>query len=132
MNSIKNILEERKQQLTDRDTVNSNKDINITVNRIPDKEEFWELENKTDDLLIELSKKPEYLANRLAQELDDLHSERWYLLLAKNTNPQILLEALSCTLDASRTNRLKTKKAHYFRGILVNKSIQIIFKKTYN
>ena len=129
MNQIGSIIEENKQQLTVRSTVNSYKDINNTVNSIPVKEEYKELETKTDDFLIELSNKPDYMADRLARELDDLKSKLYYLLLAKNTDPHILLEALSCTIHASREGKIRSEKAFYFMGILRNKGVQTVFNK---
>lgn len=116
MKTIGEILKD-KQQLTI-NTVNSQKDINNTVNSIPVKEEYKEIEKKTDDLLTELNGNPKYIANRLARELDDLKSEYYYFLLASHNEAQRLLEALSCTQTAAREGKIRTKKAIYFIGIL--------------
>lgn len=95
----------------------------------PDKPEYERLETKTNELLNELVGEPEYLADKLCRELDDQKSRRWYFLLAKNTDPWILLDALSCTLSLHKEGRIRKTKDKYFRGILLRKGIKIKFRK---
>ena len=128
MNQISEILKE-KQQLTVSSTVDSYKDINNTVNGDPVKEEYRNLEKKTDDLLNELQGNPEFVADKLARELDDLKSKKYYLILAKNTDVQVLLEALSCTKLADSEGKIKWKKWAYFKGILKKMNVRITFTK---
>lgn len=127
MKTIGEIIKDK--QLLTVNTVNSHKDVNNTVNSIPVKEGYGELDKKTDDFLTELSDNPEYIANKLAEELDDLKSKYYFLLLAKNNNPQRLFEALSFTLAAAREGKIRTKKAIYFIYILRNWGIQTTFRK---
>lgn len=63
----------------------------------------------------------------LAKELDDEKSLAWYKLLIKEHNTSKLFEALSYVLLASREGKIKTTKAHYFRGILIRWSYKVKF-----
>lgn len=127
-NSVDEILKE-KEQLTVNSTVNSYKDINNTVNSSVVDDKYQELENKTNSYLDELRGNPEFVADKLSRELDDQKSLKFYLLLAKNTDPSILFEALSCTKIAEREDKIKYKKWAYFRGILNKLGVKTSFKK---
>jgi len=109
-------------------TVNSNKDIiNNTVNSNPVNEEYEDLEKKTNEFLNELQGNPEYIADKLARELNDQKSQKYFLILAKNTNPKILLEALSYTKLADINGQIKNK-GKYFMSILIRWKIKIKFQ----
>jgi hypothetical protein len=125
MKPIGEILKD-KQQLTVSSTVNSYKDINNTVNGVSVKGEYRELEKKTDELLNELRGNPEFVADKLARELDDQKSQRYFLVLARNTDPKILLEALSYTKLANRDGKIKNK-GKYFMSILIRWKIKVKF-----
>ncbi len=100
-------------------TVNSSNTVNcLTVSE------------KIDLLIKEESITPEGVAMMLAEGLDDQKSEKYFLLLAKNNNPGVLLEALSYTKDAFNRGIIRTKKIHYFKAILRNKGITLKFKKS--
>jgi len=127
---IGDILKDRNQLLTVNSTVNCKNKNNNTVNcSIPIKEEYKDLDLKTDELLNELQGQPEYLADKLSRELDDQKSKQWYLLLVRNNKAGILLEALSNTLSVYREGGIRTTKVKYFIGILLKKGINIKFKK---
>jgi hypothetical protein len=129
INVIGDVLKDRDQLLTVNSTVNRKNKNNNTVNSIPISTEYEDIESKTNELLEELQGQPEYLADKLSRELDDQRSKRWYLLIAKNNNPGVLLDALSNTLSVYREGGIRTTKAKYFIGILVKKGISIKFKK---
>ncbi len=98
-------------------TVNSNKYLN-TVNSNTVKEEHQEQEDKTNNYLNEISGEPNYIADKLARELDDTKSFRYYQLLALNNDIPRLLEALSYTKMANNEGKIRIKKPVYFIGIL--------------
>jgi hypothetical protein len=126
-NSVDEILKTKKQ-LTVNSTVNCNKDINNTVNSPIVDEKYQELEDKTNSYLDELRGNPEFVADKLSRDLDDQKSIRYYRLLAINTDPEKLLEALSYVKAAERENRIRSKKAIYFTAILKKWGIKTKFK----
>lgn len=113
--SIKSLIDNK---VFNTDTVNSNKEFNNTVNCETVKEEYRDLENRSDIFLNELKGKPEYVADKLSRELDDMNSLHYYLLLAKNNPPEKLFEALSYVKIVSNEGKIRTKKAIYFISIL--------------
>ena len=120
---ILDIFKSEKEQLTvnsnkDLNTVNSNKDITNTVNSNTVKEEYRELEDKTNNYLNEICGEPNYVADKLARELEDTKSYRYYQLLATNNDIPKLLEALSYTKLAGHEGKIRIKKPVYFIGIL--------------
>ena len=126
------IFKSKEEQLTvnsnkDLNTVNSNKDITNTVNSNTVKEEHREIEIKTNDYLNEICGNPNYIADKLARELDDTKSYRYYQLLALNNDIPKLLEALSYTKMASNEGKIRTKKAVYFNGIIKNWGLKTKF-----
>ncbi|MBI2621996.1 MAG: hypothetical protein HYW63_05135 [Candidatus Levybacteria bacterium] len=74
----------------------------------------------------------EGLAVKLAEDLDDMKSLRYYQILAKETNHQILLDTLSYTLETDRLGKIKTTKARYFMFLLKVRGIRTKFKKEQN
>jgi len=126
---INETLKKKKEQLTVNSTVNGHKDINNTNNSNTVKEEYEELEKKADGYLNELQFHPEYIADKLSRELSDEKSKGYYLLLAKNTSPDILFEALSFTKLAHSEGNIRSTKWAYFRGILKKQNIKTKFNK---
>ena len=102
-------------------TVNSNKENKKTVNSNTVNSRFEELFN-------ELQGKPEAVAISLAERLDDIKSLDYYKILCKQTNLQILLNALSFVKDADAKGKIRTNKAVYFLAILRNWKIQTKFR----
>lgn len=125
INSIKGLIDNK---VLNTDTVNSNKEFNNTVNCETVKEEYRDLENKSNIFLDELKGKPEYVADKLSRELDDQDSLHYYLLLAKNNPPEKLFEALSYVKVASNEEKIRTKKAIYFISILKHWGLMTKFK----
>lgn len=106
--------------------VNSNKEYIDTVNSNSNT-----VTDKIEKILEEEGIKPEAVAQMLAEGLSDVKSLIYYLILAKESNPPKLLEALSIVKDAEFQNKIKTKnKPAYFIGILRNWGIKVKFKKS--
>ncbi|MCL4384176.1 hypothetical protein M1116_01890 [Patescibacteria group bacterium] len=118
---IKEVLERREQL-----TVNSNKDINNTVNSytVSSKEK-----DSVDQLLSQFVYEPEAAAKELSTKLDDERSYRYYLLLAKNNPIDKLFEALSFVIEAENQGRIRTKKPPYFIAILKNWGLKTNFRR---
>lgn len=134
MDELLKIFKSEEEQLTvnsnkDLNTVNSNKDITNTVNSNTVKEEFRELETKTNDYLNEVFGNYDYIADKLARELDDMKSLQYFKLLAKNNDTHKLLEALSYTKLADNEGKIKTKKVTYFNGIIKNWGMKTKFRR---
>lgn len=134
MDELLKIFKSEEEQLTvnsnkDLNTVNSNKDITNTVNSNTVKEEFRELEIKTNDYLNEVFGNYDYIADKLARELDDMKSLQYFKLLAKNNDTHKLLEALSYTKLADNEGKIKTKKVTYFNGIIKNWGMKTKFRR---
>jgi len=120
MKPLKNETEKILKKIEETKTVNSYKEKDITVNSSIDK--------KVNFLMDELKDNPDWLAKKLAKDLDDNHSLDYYKILTREHNPEPLLEALSYTLDAARQNKIKAPKWAYFKGILRNKGFKTKFK----
>ncbi len=101
----------------DKPTVNSN-----TVN-CSDKN----FTQKLEDLLQEENLDSEGKALLFAQELDDKKSLAWYKLLIREHDNTKLFEALSYVKHAYREGKIKTTRAHYFRGILIRWKFKVKF-----
>ena len=120
MKMAKDILEEK--------TVNSIKKDSSTVNSRTDN--CLTVTDKIEKLLEDARISPEGIGKALSEGLDDLKSERYYIILATE-NPQArLFEALSITKDADRRGVIRTNKAIYFLAILRRWKLKTKFKKT--
>ena len=104
-------------------TVNSYKNNISTVNSKT-------LAEKIDDLLEEEKTTPEGIAKVLSEQLDDIKSESYYIILANENRQGRLFEALSITKDAYNRGIIKTNKAVYFQGILKRWGLKTKFKNT--
>ncbi|OGH18813.1 MAG: hypothetical protein A3F31_04530 [Candidatus Levybacteria bacterium RIFCSPHIGHO2_12_FULL_38_12] len=71
----------------------------------------------------------EGVAIKLAEDLDDMKSLGYYQILAKETNPQILLDILNYTLETDKLGKIRTTKAIYFMFMLKIRGIRTKFKK---
>jgi len=76
--------------------------------------------NSSDGYLIENPNPDMGVADKLAQELDDVASRRYYILLVKTYSSATLLDALAITKIKYQKGLVKIKKAVYFQGILRN------------
>lgn len=103
-------------------TVNSIRNTNSTVNSIAEKD-------KVGEVLNELTGKPQYCAEELAQRLGDSKSLRYYQILATEYGPSKLLEALAITLEADKQGIVRYKPA-YFQGILKKWGFTTKFSKS--
>lgn len=106
-----------------RPTVNSSSKSLSTVNSNK------QLSEQIEELVLRYGAKPEYIADQLAQGLDDTKSKRYYLILAKEIPPEVLFESLSYTKMAGQDGRIRTKKAIYFQAILRRKGYKTKFSK---
>ena len=68
-------------------------------------------------------------AKHLAEGLDDLKSQRYYKILAREINCRRLEKALKLTIEAEKSGRLRTIKPPYFQRILRNWGFRTKFKK---
>lgn len=126
MKMIKDVLEEKSVNRNtvygirkDTSTVNSNEtDNSLTV------------ASRIEKVIEEARITPEGIGKVLSEELDDLRSERYYILLATENSQSKLFEALSITKDADRRGIIRTKKAIYFLAILRRWKLKIKFRKT--
>lgn len=105
-------------------TVNSNNKYKY-INTVNSKDA---VSKKIDHFLEELNITPEGVAEKLAEDLDDLESRPYYILLARNNQPGRLLEALGYVKDADKKGAIRTKKAIYFLAILRRWGIKTKFK----
>ncbi len=122
MKTVKEVLQERTVNSIKKDpsTVNSNTNNSLTV------------ASKIEKVIEEEHITPEGIGKILSEELDDLRSERYYILLATENSQGKLFEALSITKDADRRGIIRTKKAIYFLAILRRWKLKIKFRKTNN
>ena len=123
MDSLKEIIK--------RKTVNSNNKYLTTVNskETVDTVNSKSINEKVQDLLDEERITPEGVAQLLAEELDDLDSLGYYILLAKENIQPRLLEAMHLTLEADKLGKIRTKKAIYYQAILRNWGFKTKFRK---
>lgn len=94
-------------------TVDSNKTVNEQI----------------DEFIEDLNLPPDYVASKLAEDLDDKASIGYYKILAKENNAGRLFEALSYVKEAATQGKIRTKKAIYFQGILRHWGIKTKFSK---
>lgn len=129
IDSIKTILDNK---VFFQDTVNSCKTkietdsetVTVTRSSFIDKKEFERIESA----LSGLKYRPEAIAQTLSEKLNDQDSFEYYLILAKNSPQDKLLEALSFVDDADHRGVIRTKKAIYFISILRKWGIKTNFK----
>lgn len=113
-------------------TVNSSKPVNSkdeyinTVNGIPLEEKS--LEEKINDLLEESHGGTDYVAQMLADGLDDQKSLPYFRLLVKEHGSGKLLEVLHYIQDVARTKTIHNKPA-YFMAILKRKGLKTKFRR---
>lgn len=117
---MKDIRETIKEKEITSQTVNSKKNYIDTVNSnrarlvpFPDGEDT----------------ESEGIALKIAESLDDMKSLRYYQILAKETNKQILLDTLSYTLETDRLGKIRTTKAIYFMFMLKIRGVKTKFRK---
>lgn len=65
--------------------------------------------------------KNDWVAQTLADKLNDKKSINYYKYVAKNYPISLLFECLSIAIDTQRSGRIKTTVARYFTGILKKK-----------
>lgn len=124
---IKTFLDNRKNFI---DTVNSCKEkLNTETERVTSNsnsidEDRIIIQNKFQEFLY----KPEALAKELAEKLDDEKSYKFYLTLARNSNQNVLLDILACTVGAYNEGRLRRPRPIYFMSILQRKGIRTKFR----
>lgn len=123
MEHVKKILGGKLLAKTQTTPVNSYKKNLPTVNSIT-------VKDKISSFLEENEIQPEGVAVTLAEKLDDMKSKDYYILLAKENPPDVLLRALSFTLDADRRGKIRTKKAIYFIGILKRWGVKTKFTRS--
>jgi hypothetical protein len=129
-------------------TVNSNKekDINPTVNSSTVDSQTGDcitVSNQTEEIPTANSKliqkdieviirkyqeDPEALAKYITDNTDDQKSFGYYTILAKNTNPTLIMQAIDSTIKASKRGLIRTTKAIYFMGILRKLKVKTKFK----
>lgn len=95
------------------DTVNSS-------NSIPSKEGVY---------LDGYSYTADGVAEELTEKLDDHKSLTYYRILAKENNPQVLLDILAYVLETDRLGKIRTTKAIYFMAMLRIRKIRTKYKK---
>lgn len=98
----------------DNHTVNSNNSLTV--------------EEKIDAILEEAQITPEGVALMLAEGLGDRRSLPYYMLLAKEHNPAILLEILHYVKSVSKEKTIQYKPAYYM-AILKRKGFKTKFRE---
>ena len=114
MDNIKKIIETRES------TVNSKDKYINTVNSNNARHHPY-LEGEDID--------SEGLALKLAEDLDDMKSLSYYQILAKENNPETLLDILNYTLETDHMGKIRRTKAIYFMAMLEIRGIRRKFKK---
>ena len=122
MKQINAVISNKKKELNNSYTVNSNKNSLNTVNS-----------NTVDEDIEEVLEKhgisEEGVGTLLAEGLDDIESKEYYCLLVNKHSNSKLLDALHITKEADMEGKIRTKKAVYYQAILRNWGLQTKFKK---
>ncbi|KKP63809.1 MAG: hypothetical protein UR61_C0063G0002 [candidate division WS6 bacterium GW2011_GWE1_34_7] len=111
----------------DTSTVNSmdTSDIDVKTRHSKDTSTVYK---KLDSLLKEIPLEVDFVAGKLASELDDMKSIGLYKILAREYESALLFEYLSCTNKAFKDGKVWTSKAIYFLGILKKKGLRVRFR----
>ena len=120
MESIANIGLNHFSTLKSSLTVNSNKTVNSNNNTLT-------TVNGIDDWLEKCGTSRDGVANKLAEDLGDSRSIKYYQALTHNHDPRRLLDALAIVKSAKESGKIIKHAPVYFQGILKNWGLKTKF-----